>query len=566
LSSGKNVVTAGEEMSKAAQELSKIASIFSELENPLKENTGNSSRSMTELFVEAQGFIRSARASIESANESMQKVRIEDLPEEYQDKFEIIKESLPIIISLVDRFDQNSEVFLELLGHNGPRKYMFLFQNNNEMRATGGFIGSYGLLSISDGNIKSLLIDGIFNPDGQLRENIVPPKPIQKISAGWSTHDANWFPNFPTSAKKISWFYEKTGGPTVDGIITLTPVVLQKMLKITGPIKMEEYEVTIDEDNFVAKTQYEVEVDYDKELNQPKKFIADLAPEILNTLFSQKDPKKIAQVVSILGEALKERHILLYSFDENVQELISKQGWSGEILETEKDYLMVVNSNINGFKTDGVIDETIEHNAEIQQDGSIIDTVKITRVHNGGDSQYEWWNKVNPDYMRVYVPKGSQLISAKGHTREVIEDPLDYEKLRFEVHSDVYEQEQSMEIDEETGTSIYEENNKTVFANWVYVSPKETVTVEYQYLLPFKVDLSRNSEGVDTYSLLAQKQSGSVGSEFSSAIKFVSDKFAPVWIHPENMENGEGELKSEKKLSSDAFVGVVFQDKDKKDE
>lgn len=561
ISSGKNVVDAGNELIKAAQEVSQAVSLFSDIDNPLEKQ--NSSKPMTEIFLEAQDRIKRADESLEAANGYMEKVKIEDLPAEYKSKFELIKNSLPIIISLVERLDQNSQVFLELMGHNGPRKYLFLFQNNQEMRATGGFIGSYGLLSISNGEVKNLLIDGIFNPDGQLKENIVPPKPIQKVSAGWSTHDANWYPNFPTSAKKIAWFYEKTGGPTVDGIITLTPTVLQKMLKVTGPIRMDEYDVTIDEENFVAKTQYEVEVGYDRELNQPKKFIADLAPQILDKLFSQKDPRQIAQVVSVLAEALKERHILLYSFDENVQTAISAQGWSGEILGTEKDYLMVVNSNINGFKTDGIIEEKIEHEAEIQYDGTVIDTVRITRKHNGGDSQYQWWNKVNSNYMRVYVPKGSQLISAKGHTREVIEPPIDYEKLHFQVHSDVLEQEKSMKVDQETGTTIYEEDGKTVFANWVYVSPRETVVLEYRYLLPLKIDLGKNSEHVDTYSLLAQKQSGSLGSTFASSVSF-DKRFLPVWTHPEGNNFSDGRLKIEKVLAKDVFVGIVFQDVNEK--
>ncbi|MEA2007043.1 MAG: DUF4012 domain-containing protein [Patescibacteria group bacterium] len=559
VSSGKNLVSAGDELVLAAGEVSEIAALFSNLENPFEKND-EKAQSMVDLFLKTNDHISKARVYLESANENIEKVKVEDLPTEYQDKFVKIKNGLPLMVTMIDKFEQNSEIYLELLGHNGPRKYLFLFQNNHEMRATGGFIGSYGLLNIKNGEIESLLIDGIFNPDGQLYENIVPPRPIQKISAGWSTHDANWYPHFPTSAHKIAWFYEKTGGPTVDGIITLTPTVMKKMLEVTGEIEMSDYDTSVNAENFVEKIQFEVEIDYDKEENRPKKFIADLAPKILNELFSVRDPQSVAQVFEVMGDALEERHILIYSFDERVQATVSDQGWSGEILNTERDYLMVVNSNINGFKTDGVIDETITHRTQITHDGSIIDTVKVKRTHNGGDTDFEWWNSVNSDYMRVYVPLGSELISAKGHTREVIEPPLDYEKLKFEVHSDVLAQEESMSIHEETGTRIYNEENKTVFANWVYVSPKETVEVEYQYLLPFKIDLRKNSEGIDTYSLLAQKQSGSEGSEFVSIIEF-EPKMEAVWKYPEAVEISEKEIKFSKDLVADQFVGIVFQKK-----
>lgn len=562
ISSGKNVVDAGNELTKAAKELSGAIEVLLTLEDSFgleEEDMGDDQqKSMLDMFVLMQEKIVVAGESLKKAEDSLDLVDVSDLPVEYQDKFQKIKDTLPIILSMVDVFEQNSEIFLELLGHNGPRKYLLIFQNNQEMRATGGFIGSYGVLHISNGKIKKLLIEGIYNPDGQLKQNIVPPKPIQKISAGWSTHDANWFPHFPLSAEKIAMFYEYTGGPTVDGIITMTPVVLQKMLAITGPIEMEEYDTVVNSENFIEKTQYEVEVDYDRSENKPKQFLADLAPKIITKLFESKNPGDASKVLEMFSETLKERHIMIRSFNDDIQEVVSNRGWSGEILKTEKDYLMVVNSNINGFKTDGVVDETITHSAKISEDGTITNTVKIKREHNGGDTDYEWWNKVNSDYMRVYVPKGSRLISVKGQTREINEPPLDYDKLGFKRDEDVEREENAMEVDEETGTRIYEEEGKTVFANWVYVSPKETVEVEYEYELPFKLNLKKNEQAADTYSLLVQKQSGSVGSNFSSTVEYVFDA-EPIWTYPQNIEIQKQNLKIEAKLTTDLFFGVVFQ-------
>ena len=405
------------------------------------------------------------------------------------------------------------------------------------------------------GEISHFYIDDIYNPDGQLREKVVPPAPIQKISAAWSLHDSNWFPNFPVSAEKAGWFFEKTGGPTVDGVIALTPEILLKILEITGPVEMPEYDVVIDKDNFIEKTQYEVEVDYDKELNRPKKFIADLAPKILNRLFSSQPEKNFLALAGALNQALKEKHILLYSFDYNAQKMISELGFSGEVLNSDKDYLMVVNSNINGYKTDGVVEESIDHRAEIQADGSIVNTVKITRRHTGGDRNYEWWNKVNANYMRVYVPRGSRLLSVQGQTREFNSPPLDYDKLGFRRDPQVQAEELSMEFEQESGTRIYEENNKTVFANWVYVSPQETVEIEYQYVLPFKMDFS-SSEGIASYSLLTQKQSGSTGSHFSSELFFSDDKKV-VWKYPDSAEILLDRVSFSSDLKEDRFWAVV---------
>ena len=247
--------------------------------------------------------------------------------------------------------------------------------------------------------------------------------------------------------------------------------MIQKLLEITGPIEMKEYDVTIDSKNFIEKTQYKVEVDYDKEENKPKKILSDLAPIILDKIFNTSNSENIAKTIGAISSGLSEKHILLYFENQKLQEIISKKNWTGEILDAQKDYLSIINSNINGYKTDGVIDETITHSTEIQNNGEIINTVQISRYHKGGNFDYEWWNKVNANYMRVYVPLGSKLLEVQGQTRETVKEPLDYLALGFRRNSLIEKEENSMITDEKSGTKIYEENGKTVFANWTYVSP-----------------------------------------------------------------------------------------------
>ena len=571
ISSGKNVVALGDGLTDAVVQLSTVSELLSGMGNPL--NLEDKSRSsLTDIFVKIQESIALSKGSLEKAEKASSKIKVEDLPEEYQEKISFIKDFLPLVNDSLDEFDRSAEIFLELFGHHGQRKYLIVFQNNHEMRATGGFIGSYGLLETGQGRIDKLKIEGIYNPDGQLKVDVVPPRPIQKVSAAWSTHDANWFPDFPKSAEKISWFYEKTGGPTVDGVIAVTPVLLQKMLEVTGPVEMRDYDKTITSKNFIKEIQQEVEIDYKENnnmgsdkgfeeievVNDPKKILADLTPKLFAKFFDLEDPRQAGKVIKILLDSLQEKHILISFADSKIQKIVSEQGWAGEILKTEKDYLMVINSNINGYKTDGVIEEQIKHQAEIQADGSIIDTVTIIRKHNGGNTKYEWWNKVNSNYMRVYVPEGSKLISAEGHTREVNQERLNYDKLGFQVDTDVKAEESYMEIDNNSGTRIYTENDKTVFANWVYVSPQERVTVVYKYLLPFKVDIKDGKN--NRYSLLMQKQSGSVNSSIKSEIEF---PFAwnTTWVEPKNLklDKQNGKLLFSHDLDMDQFIGAVFK-------
>jgi hypothetical protein len=552
------ILAAGQSLALSGKHLANSAESLNSLENPINQKDSDSQPALTEIFLKLRDGANSANDELKKAQDNLNKVNSSDLPEEIRPNFFELKEKLPTVIASLDGFLDNSQIILDILGYNGPRKFLFLFQNNQEIRATGGFIGSYGILDISNGRIKKLFVDDIYNPDGQLKAKIIPPEPIQKMSAAWTMHDANWFPDFPASAEKISWFYEKTGGPTVDGVIAVTPNLIQNLLEITGPIEMPEYETTVDKNNFIEKTQYEVEVDYDKELNRPKKFIADLTPKIFDKVFSTRSIPDMIKILDIFNTSLKEKHLLVYSKNYNLQKLISAQGWSGEMRNTSKDYLSVVNTNINGFKTDGVIDETIDHESEIQGNGSIVDTVTVIRKHNGGNEKYDWWNKVNSDYVRVYVPEGSKLLEASGQTREFISPPLDYQSLGFKKDPQVKSQEDETTVDEETGTRIYAENEKTVFANWIYVSPGETVTLKYKYILPFKLSFDALHHPADSFSVLYQKQLGSVGSKLNSEIK-LPQNYRVIWRWPDNIEGDSATLKMETLLNIDRYWGVAIE-------
>lgn len=546
--SGKNVIEAGRHISRAGHLLNNTFLSLSGLSNPLLKKDF----SFIDLLETGGQPIAQALPELEAAENALGKVSLDDIPAEKRETFDRARKALPVVIGAAKSFLAKQVLLEEMLGGNGPRKYLFLFQNNHEMRPTGGFIGSYGILEMKDGKIRKFFVDGIFNPDGQLKEKIVPPVPLQKVSAAWSLHDSNWSPDFPSAAEKAIYFYEKTGGATVDGVIALTPDIIRDLVGIFGPIEMKEYGVTLDRDNFIEAVQEEVEAKYDRELNQPKKILSDLAPILMERVFSTRDPKKLFMILEVLTDHLNQRNILLYSREKDAEESIESLGWSGRVEEAPLDYLSVINANINGYKTDAVVKESISHVADIHDDGSVTDTVRITRRHLGGESAYDWWNKVNADYMRVYVPEGSELLSVRGQTREVVSPPVDYRALGFSVDPGVAEEEKSVVIDEKSGTRIGREFGKTSFGNWVYVSPGESVMIEYRYRLPFRI----TEADYASYSILFQKQSGSRGSEVKSVID-APKEFRLRWQTSAYQEKNSS-LHFESVLKRNIFAGAVW--------
>lgn len=549
ISTAQNLASAGENITAAGKDLSDLMSQIS------------SSQAGTALLGKLEGTesrLASASSHLKNATENLRKVDTGYIPEDMKPKIELAKETLPVISSNFEKLAEDYPLISRMLGSDREQKYLILFENNSEMRATGGFIGSYGILEIENGEMKSLSIDGIFNPDGQLKEKIVPPMPIQKISASWSMHDANWFADYPTSAKKIALLYEKTGAPTVDGVIAITPETIKKLLAITGPIEMPDYGTTITADNFIAETQNQVESLYDKEENRPKKILSELAPILIDRVLkgdngtSEDRAAKLLDLISVGEGSLREKHILIYHRDEAIEAMLKKRGWAGEVIQNETgDYLSVINSNINGYKTDAVVEEKINLKTDIQEDGTIINTLTINRKHTGGDSEYDWYNRVNADYMRVFVPKGSLLLEASGNTVEQYTAPMDY--ASFKTDPDVAAIEGTIKIDPESGTQVFEEAGKTVFGNWVYVSPKEEVTITYRYQLPFKIDFAAGSKETDAYSAIIQKQSGSIGSSFDASISF-PQTWQSAW---KTDKVKEGNTVSEK-LTRDMIYAFVF--------
>ena len=552
ISTATNLAQAGENISSAGENITNL------LDNILKVEKKDFSASLLYTYKNDIDIIAKYLSNAES---NINNINLNYVPDEYRSKISLSKNGLSIIANNLKNLSEDYDLICQMLGKDRPQKYLLIFQNNSEIRATGGFIGSYGILDLNNGKMTNLFIDGIFNPDGQLQEKIVPPMPIQKISAAWSMHDANWFADFPTSAKKIALFYEKTGGPTVDGIISLTPDVIEKMLAVTGPIKIEEYNIIITKDNFLENTQLQVEELYDKEENSPKKFLSDIAPIILENLLdtdslnTQEKIKRYLDLINIIEESIAEKHIIFYHRNQSIENMIIKRGWGGQLLNSSGDYLSVVNSNINGYKTDKVIDEQIHHSANILLDGSIINTVRIIRTHNGGNSDYNWYNRVNSNYLRVYVPLGSTLLEAKGHTVQTYEPPIDYDD--FKIDPDVKSIENSIKIDPTSKTHIFEESGKTVFGNWVYVSPGETTELTYKYKLPYKIDFDSFTKPADKYNVLIQKQLGSKGSRYFGSIS-IPEKWNIAWESTGLSTKEQSKSYIETELKTDKSYGIVF--------
>jgi len=505
LRAAKHIAKAGETLSSAftllpldnALSVETLLGMFTE-----GEGEGETSY-LIDVFGVFGEYLMLAETELTQAKYEMAKVRAADFPEEFRGSILELRQKIPTLLEIVGASYDYSRISALLLGAEAPKRYLILFQNSSELRPTGGFIGSYALVEVDRGKLTSLLVEGIYNADGKLTVNVVPPEPFQHIATAWSTHDANWFLDFPTTARKVSWFYEQTGGGKIDGVVTLNVEVIEQLLGLTGPIQIGQYDLTLDAENFRDEIQNEVEAAYDRKLNRPKQILTDFAPIFLETLLgTAKESKR--EVISIFIKALDEKLIMFYFDDEDVQGFFENQGWTGSIQNFQpSDYLAVVHSNIGGHKTSKYMQDEIDHRAEIQDDGSIIGHLTITRTHTGGNTKYWWYNRDNIDYVKVYVPNGAEIISYSGAQRRDVRNPVDYASLPFTEDPDIAAIEGTLRtigpID------VFTESGATVFGTWLVTKAGRSSELAIRYKLPFGVEFVN---GVAKYNLYLQKQPG----------------------------------------------------------
>lgn len=537
------LLRAGQHITTASAAVTQALKILSDLK----------AQPLTDVLVAVHTSLRPAIPELHEAATALTLVNVSALPEEYRNQVQQAQTILPTIQRSADQLMSLSDTLITLLGAKEDKRYLVLFMNNRELRACSGFIGSFAQVDITKGKVTKMDIPGggTYDMLGNFTQNIIAPQPLHRVNAAWQMQDANWWPDCSTSFKKVEWFYTNSGGATVDGVIGLTPDVVEKMLAITGSIDMTDpYGVVIDKDNFYQITQTLAEQKYD-ETKTSKQIIADLTPKLLDKLFSL-EVRDYAPVLQLLYQQLNEKNIILYFNDQFIQQDIQNRGWAGQVKTAPHDYLQVVDTNIAGGKTSKAIEQTIHHQADIQADGSVIDTVTVTRSHYGKSGDvFEDVN--NLSYLRFYVPQGSTLLQADGFSRP---DPkLELQPtIDAELDSDLQAISGAVLMDETSGMRTNTEFNKTVFGNWIEVRPGETAIVTIKYQLP-----PSNTTSNTTYSLMVQKQPGSFTSLLISEVTYPS-AYSVQWSYPSATQSspaGQQRLLNVP-LQTDVITGLVL--------
>lgn len=297
---------------------------------------------------------------------------------------------------------------------NVERTFLLLLQNNYEIRPGGGFLGQYAIIKVKNGEVLSTKFEDANLLDQRINAKVTPPAALtRKLQIKkWKFRDSNFSPDYPTNVEKALYFYRLAGGGSgeqFDGVIAVNADVFNHVLELTGPITPAGYNTTFTKDDGARKLEEVVEKAYlgenvSAEAKQARKNIMKvLTSELSTKLMTLGNIPRIAE----LGLAeLRNKNIMVWVRDEAIQKKIADVKWDGAVNQTwEKDYLMFVDANLGGLKTDYHVHRKIDYTVDFTTGGKPFATAVYT--YNNKAPRADWQTTDYHTFVRLYVPKGS---------------------------------------------------------------------------------------------------------------------------------------------------------------
>jgi hypothetical protein len=302
---------------------------------------------------------------------------------------------------------------LQITGWPGTtRNYLILFQNDTELRATGGFITAYALLEFKHGVPTNISFNDVY---GEIDDHdyISPPYPMDELLeknsdtyAGHSFRDANYNPDFLAAKEDILEFFHKTYYDTeIHGLFAVNFSVLEDVVGLYEPVKVDGLALT--EENLFETLETAVS-DIDRHnleaLSTRKDIIRQFAYGTLKEMIFS--PWQWRNLSDTITHNLNEKDILLSFENSSLAKKTAHYGWDGSFPETDNDVLAVNISNFGGMKSDRYITRNIHYDVDLSGDSPTA-TATVTLNHHGDynvplSGEYK-------GYVRVFVPEGATL-------------------------------------------------------------------------------------------------------------------------------------------------------------
>lgn len=547
----------GQDLAKAAIILTDIAAKKMNMNDP---NIGEKIEEIAPMLDELNEKIQSAARHFHDVDPNI-------IPQKFREKFatglallqsvaqkaQLAKNLLPGILAIIDAGGNGSD------DTEKKSNILLVLQNSDEIRPTGGFIGSYMNIQFDHAKLAKTDLHDVYSLDDPFRKTqmspIEPPAEIKKLSNAWFFRDANYSPDFAVSGEKLLWFYEKESlfhekaADRPETVIAIDHNLLGRLLEVTGPIDVPGLKAGVTASNYRQILTYVIESKFTG-LEDPKKILKDFAPIFITRLQERLSDKESARkVAKILLEEITEKNILGYSRNHEIQKLFQEIGMDGMMKKTgeNEDYLNIVQSSFSGNKSDAYMKQNVTHETAFDLSGVVVDQLTIERQHTWNQDTFRSWKEVarqfgydsfpphimniigqgdNKVALRIYVPDGSVLQSAEG---------IDINKVATLVDSD---------------------NGRTYFSLDFITPSGQEKAISLTYILPFTLDPSP----LAPYRLQVQKQAG-VAPWTLKKIIHPGESYKLYDALPQSLIQGktaDGKVKIKTEISKDVSLATLW--------
>lgn len=403
-------------------------------------------------------------------------------------------------------------------------KFLVLFQNEYELRPTGGYLGTYGIVKIKNGKLNFAKVYDTVVLDSKSRYYLFPPEPIYKYLKVkyWQMRDANYYPDFKQSAQIIENFYknEAKDFEKIDGVIAINTKVFETLLKYAGPIYIESLRKTLDYKNIILELIYEVEIGYIKR-GISRYLRKNVLNEVLNETLKKAFSLNLLNNKKFINELiyhLDKKDILVYLKNSNLQKIVEKNHWDGGFDKNwNYDFISIIDFNINSLKSDFFIKRSIDYTINLDYKNNL--AISFLKISYKNLARFKSWR--NTDYtsfLRVYLPRDMKIIKVKN---------LNFKKE-------------------------YQEYNKKVISGLIFVPVNQYRNIEISYTQSINKFLS-------SYKLKILKQPGI--NTLESEISIISEKIKSINLknYSDYFLEAPDKIKFTKIIDKDVILTINFK-------
>ena len=307
---------------------------------------------------------------------------------------------VPVVADAVDRFTarlhqagSSTDAALEivrvlpgLLGEDGERRWFLGLQAVSEARATGGIIGSHGILTATGGRLALGPVGRTaeLNSAGDVgsRRLVGPPDYVRRYARyeperTWQNLTLS--PDGPSVAQVVEGLYPQTGNGEVDGVLLVDHVGLAALLRLTGPVSVPTWPEPLTADNIGRILLHEQYLRYP--VPERVDFLADAARAVFDRIAGGELPDP-ATLAAVLGEAAEGRHLVAHSRRPREQALFERLGLTGALPPVAGDALALVTQNASGNKIDWFLRRHLTYRAEVDPATGAVTATATVRLRN----------------------------------------------------------------------------------------------------------------------------------------------------------------------------------------